>query len=587
MKPLILSSAVLVLALVYGSHPREVEVKAAEPLLAADLVISNAKVVTVDSKFSVTDAIAVRDGKIVALGADAKKLTGPGTRVIDAAGKTLLPGLYDSHVHPVGAALSEAGNPLPLLRSIPEVLDYIRKKAAATPEGQWIVIQYAFPTRLQEARFPTRAELDAAAPRHPVLYHAGPAGIANSMALKISGVTRDTPNPPAGQVVKDAAGEPTGMLRNAYGVLKGVPSGGESISPEKKRAAVKKLLGLYNEHGITSIADRNAGRSDLDLYLALHKDHELTIRVNVARSFGTVGNRDEIVRRLEELPGPDGKGGPTGVGDEWVRIGPIKLFLDGGMLNGSAYMRKPWPRGETYQIAEDDYRGLLFIPPERLQIVAEEAARRKWCVTAHTAGEGAMDVLLDAYEFANRLTPIHDLRFCITHANFPSQFNLERCKKLGVCADVQPAWLYKDGKTLLKVLGPERMRLFQPYKTWLEYTTIGGGSDHMLRFDPLDSTNPWSPWLGIWETLTRQLERDGVLEPSERLSREQAVKLYTINNAYLHREEKEKGSLEVGKLADLIMIDRDVLSCPVDDIRQTKVLLTIVGGKAVWERKQQ
>ena len=196
-----------------------------------------------------------------------------------------------------------------------------------------------------------------------------------------------------------------------------------------------------------------------------------------------------------------------------------------------------------------------------------------------------MDVLLDAYEFTNRLTPIQDLRFCITHANFPSQHNLERCRTLGVCADIQPAWLWKDGNTLLKVLGPNRMRWFQPYKSWLDYTTIGGGSDHMLRFDPLDSTNPWSPWLGIWVALTRKLERGGVLEPGEALTREQALRLYTINNAYLHHEEKEKGSLEPGKLADMIVIDRDVLTCPVDDIRTTQVLTTIVGGKVVYQRK--
>ncbi|HJZ55267.1 MAG TPA: amidohydrolase [Gemmataceae bacterium] len=555
---------------------------------AADLIVHRAKVVTVDAKFSFAQAVAVRSGRVVAVGTDAEvlKLQGANTRVIDAGGKTVLPGLYDSHVHPGGVVASEIGDPIPLLQSIPEVQDYIRKRAETTPKGQWIVIRYAFPTRLKEARFPTKAELDAAAPEHPVLYHAGPAGLANSMALKVSGVTKDTKNPTAGLVEKDPdTGEPTGMLRNAYGVLKGVPGGGENVSAEKKREGTKALFRLYNEHGLTSIADRNAGRGDLDLYLSLRKADELTIRVNVARSFSPSGSRDEVARRLDELPGKDGRGGPTGVGDEWVRIGPIKLFLDGGMLNGSAYMRKPWPKGDTYQITRDDYRGLLFIQPEPLKVVCEEAAKRKWQVTAHTAGEGAMDNLLDAYEFVDRITPIKDLRFCITHANFPSQFNLERCKKLGVVADIQPAWLYKDGATQLQVLGPERMRWFQPYKTWLEYTTIGGGSDHMLRFDPIESTNPWSPWLAIWVTLTRKLERGGVHQPAECLTREQALRLYTINNAYLTHEEKEKGSLEPGKLADLIIVDRDVLTCPVDDIRDTKVLTTIVGGKIVFERK--
>jgi predicted amidohydrolase YtcJ len=553
-----------------------------------DLIVHNAKVVTLDAKSTVVEAIAVRDGKIAAVGtsADVLKIKSEKTRVIDAGGKTVLPGLYDSHVHPTGVALSEAGDPIPNLRSIPEILDYIKKRAAATPEGKWIVIRYAFPTRLKEARFPTKAELDEAAPKHPVLYHAGPAGIANSMALKVSGVTRDTKDPPAGQVVKDpATGEPTGMLRNAYGVLKGVPGPGDAVSAEKKRAAVKKLFALYNEQGITSISDRNAGRDSLDLYLDLQKANELTVRINVARSFSSTGSREEIAKRFDDLPGKDNRGGPTGVGDDWVRVGPIKLFLDGGMLNGSAYMRKPWPRGETYQISEDEYRGLLFIRPDQLQVICEEGAKRKWAITAHCAGEGAMDVLLDAYEFTDRQTPIRDLRFCITHANFPSAFNLERCKKLGVCADVQPAWLYKDASTLLKVLGPERMRWFQPYKSWMEHTTIGGGSDHMLRYDPIDSTNPWSPWLGIWVAVTRKYERGGVLEPSESLTREQALRLYTINNAYLGREETVKGTLEAGKLADLILIDRDVLTCQADDIRETKVLLTVVGGRVVFERK--
>jgi predicted amidohydrolase YtcJ len=554
-----------------------------------DLIVHHAKIVTVDDKFRIAEAVAVKDGRVVALGEDDEvfKLCGPKTRVIDADGQTVLPGLYDSHVHPVGAALSELAAPLPNLESLKDVFAYIRKQAAATPEGDWIVLRYTFPTRLDEARFPTKAELDEAAPKHPVLFHAGPAGIVNSMALKVSGVTRDTPNPRAGVIVKDpATGEPTGMLRNAYGVLKGVPAEDRSVSPAERREAVKKLFRLYNAQGLTSIGDRNADRSALDLYLALRESGELTLRVNVSRSFNPYGPREEVVRHLEELPGKDKRGGPTGTGDEWVRIGAIKLFLDGGMLNGTAYMRQPWPKGDTYQLVEDNYRGLLFIPPEQLQLVVEEAARRHWQVTAHTAGEGAMDVLLDAYDLVNRQTPIKDLRFCITHANFPSQENLERCKRLGVCADVQPAWLWKDGTTLARVLGDKRIRWFQPYKSWLEYTTIGGGSDHMIKLDSMEAINPWNPWLGIYVSLARVTERGTVLTPDERLTREQAIRLYTINNAYLNHEEKEKGSLEVGKLGDLIIIDRDILTCPLGSIPETKVLKTIVGGKVVYEAKE-
>ncbi|HVS37490.1 MAG TPA: amidohydrolase [Gemmataceae bacterium] len=555
----------------------------------AELIVHHAKVVTVDDQFRIAEAVAVKDGRIVAVGGndDVLKWKGPNTKVIDAAGRTVLPGLYDSHVHPLDAATSELDAPLPYLRSLKDVFAYIKRRAAVTPKGDWIVVRYAFPTRLDEARFPTRAELDAAAPDHPVLYHAGPAGVVNSFALKISGITKDTVNPPAGTVGKDpATGEPNGVLRNAYQLLKGVPRDSARYSADVKREALKKLFHLYNEQGLTSIADRNSDRPTLDLYRALRDRGELTVRVNVARGFDPSGTREEAARRFDELPGKDGLGGPTGVGDEWVHVGPIKLFLDGGMLNGSAYMREPWPKGPTYEINEDGYRGLLFIEPEQLRMVVEEGAKRHWQMTAHTAGEGAMDNLLDAYEFVNREIPIKDMRFCITHANFPSQRNLERCKALGVCADVQPAWFWKDGDTLQKVLGDKRMRWFSPYKTWMEYTTIGGGSDHMVKLDSIEATNPWNPWLAIWVTLERRTERGGVLTPEERLTREQAIRLYTINNAYLNREENDKGSLELGKLGDLIVIDRDILTCPVQQVRDVKVLFTVVGGGVVYEHKE-
>jgi hypothetical protein len=549
----------------------------------ADLVIHHAKVITVDARFSVAEALAVRNGRIVALGDDGEifRWVGPATRVIDAEGHPVLPGLYDSHVHIVGAATSELSEPIPELATLEDAFAFIRRKAAETPAGQWIVLRYAFATRLKEARFPTKAELDAAAPNHPVRYNMGPADLINSKGLEAAGITRATTH--AGVVKDPATGEPTGLLRGAAGLLK-IPE-----TPAKPRLtpadAVKGLLALYNSRGLTSVADRDAEPDELRLFLELEKAGALTCRINVARSFDPSGTREEIARKLDALPGPDGRGGPTGAGTEWVRVGPIKLYTDGGMLLGTAFMREPWPKGPTYQVTEDDWRGKLNIPPERFRLVLEEAARRGWQMTAHTAGEAGMDVLLDAYEAVDEKTPIRDRRWCITHANFPSARNLERCKRLGVCADVQPAWLYKDGTTLARLLGERRIRWFQPYKSWMEFTTIGGGSDHMIKIDPWKATNPWDPWLGMWTAVTRRTERGDVLVPEEALTREQALRLYTINNAYLHHEEKEKGSLEVGKLADLIIIDRDVLTCPVDEIRRVRVLATFVGGRLVYSRE--
>jgi predicted amidohydrolase YtcJ len=550
----------------------------------ATLIVHNAKVLTVDAKFSIAAAIAVKDDRILAVGNNDAilKHKGSATKLIDAKGKTVMPGLYDSHTHPTGAATSEFDEELPYLKSLEDEFTYIRKKAKELPEGEWIVLRFAFPTRFKEARFPTLAELDAVAPKHPVLHNAGPASMVNSMALKVSGVTKETKNPANGVIVKDPkTGELTGMLRNAR-VLKGVPE--SKASAEDRREAVKKLFALYNSFGITSISDRASSRDAFDLYHDLHKKNELTLRVNVCPNFSPYGTREKIAEGFDNLPGKDGMYGPTGKGGVWIRIGPIKFFLDGGMLNGTAYMRQPWPQGDTYQIYEENYRGLLFTPPEQVKILAEEAAKRGWSVTAHTAGEGAMDVLLDGYEFVDRITPIKDLRFCITHANFPSQNNLERCQRLGVVADVQPAWLYKDGDTLNRVLGKDRIRWFQPYKSWMKYTTIGGGSDHMIKLDPRKATNPWDPWLGIETAITRKLESGKVLVPEECLTRAEALRLYTINNAFLSRDEKDKGTLEPGKLADFILIDRDYLTTP--DIAGTRVLKTFVAGKAVFERKE-
>jgi predicted amidohydrolase YtcJ len=556
---------------------------------AADLIVRNARVITIDGRSRISEAVAIRGDRIVGVGTDAevKAMGGPGARTIDAGGKVLLPGLIDSHVHPLGAAMSEADHPIPSFDSLEAVKTYIADRVKAQPKGTWIVARFAFPTRLKEGRLPTRAELDAVAPEHPVLHQAGPAGVANSKALQVSGITRDTPDPPAGRIVKDpSTGEPTGLLRNAYSALKGLPKdayGGEAGTGADR---VKSLFRLYNERGLTSVADRSASDDALTVYRGLRDRGELTVRVNATRVLSqTQGDRPAVVEAMKRLAADlNGEpAGPTGSGDHWVRIGPLKVFLDGGMLNGTAYMREPWGVGPTYQITEPDYRGLLFIPPPRLAEIAEEAARRGWQMTAHVAGEGGMDELLAAYDHADRKVGIRGRRWLITHANFTSADNLRLCARLGVNADVQPAWLREDARVLQSVLGPARMAWFHPYRRWLDAgVTIGGGSDHMIRTDPLGATNPWDPWLGIWIAVSRQPIDAAVLTPDQKLTREEALRLYTINNAILHSEEHEKGSIEPGKLADLVLVDRDPLTCPEDDLRSTRVLWTMVGGRVVY-----
>jgi len=556
----------------------------------ADLIIRNGNVVTVDSQFSIAQALAIKGDKILAVESDKEisNFAAANTHVIDAKGKTVLPGLYDSHSHSYRASVSEFAARMPVLNSLAEAFQYIRDQASKQPPGSWIVLERVYPTRMKEGRLPTKSELDAAAPNNPVYWNCGPVSMANSKALEVSGITATTPDPLPGEIVKDPkTGIPTGLLRNAAQLLK-VVAPSRQPTPQEQHDAVKHLHHLYNQQGITSIGERRADVPAIDLFRDLSKSGELTVRINCTRLMEPVPrNAADAIKKLDEMAhGPDGKGeyGPTGLGDDWVRIGPLKVFLDGGMLIGTAYMREPWGVGDTYQITDPNYRGILNVKPEVLNPLYLEAAKRGWQLTAHCTGEASVDVLLDCYEAIQKQMDIRERRLVITHANFQSPQNFIRCRELGIVADIQPAWLFKDGASLLKTLGEPRMKWFQPLRSWLDNgLTIGGGSDHMVMLDSFTSTNPWNPWLGMWIALTRQTERGGVHNPAQRLTREEVIRFYTINNARINFEEREKGSLERGKYADLIMIDRNVLKCPVGEVRSTKALMTVVGGKVVWQ----
>ena len=563
--------------------------------VSADFIIRNAHVVTVNTNQPTAEAVAIRGDKILFVGKNsgAKKFIGANTRFIDAKGQTVMPGIYDSHVHSYRASVSELGGGAPFIRSIAEAQKWMREQAAKRPPGSWIILERVYATRMKEERLPTKTELDEAAPNNPVHWNSGPVSVANSKALEISGITRDTPNPTPGEIVKDAkTGEPTGLLRNAAQLLKGASSAYKP-TPQEQRDAVKKLHALYNQQGITSIGERRTDPEAIDLFRDLAKSGELTVRVNCTRMMEPVPKTiDEALKKLDEMTSAtSGKlsYGPTGVGDDWVRIGPLKVLLDGGMLIGTAYMREPWGLSDIYQITDSNYRGLLNVRPELLNPLYLEGAKRGWQLAAHCTGEASPDVLLNCYENIAQeigVEKVRQQRFLITHANFQFPENFEKCKRLGISADIQPAWLYKDGASLLKTLNKRRMENFQPLKTWFDNgLVVGGGSDHMVQLDSIDSTNPWNPWLGIWVAVTRQTERGGIDKPQERLTREQVIRFYTVNNAHLNFEEKKKGSLEPGKLADVIMIDRDIGKCPAEQIRDTKVLLTMVGGKIVWEAK--
>jgi predicted amidohydrolase YtcJ len=564
---------------------------AADAPQPADLVIRNAKVITVDKDFSVAQAVAVRGVQIVAVGSDRhmERFTGANTKVIDAQGKIILPGLCDNNVHSYQAAASEMDGMTPDFKSITEALEYIRKQAAAKPTNGWIVLNGLYPFRLSEGRLPTLAELDTAAPYNPVYWSAGAIGVANTKAIHFSNITNSTLNPPLGEIVREPiTDKPTGLIRNAAGLLK-ITNSVPRPSPQKRRDALKHLYEIYNQQGITSIDEQDAQPEAIDLFRDLSKAGELTVRVNCARPIQLGTNLDESLARLTAMAkGPQGAEpyGPTGMGDIWVRIGPLTTIMDGSVSDGSAYLRTPWGLDEAYQIANPSYRGVVLQDMEQLHPLYLEAAKRGWRLSSRCAGDSAMELLLNCYEFIQLKMDIRERRFLISQGTFISQRDLDRCKQLGVGIGMQPIWLYRDGGKLIKLLGEQRMQSFLPLKNCFETgVTAGGGSGHETGLDPLHAVHPCNPWLGIWITLTRQVGPGNSIIQSQVITREQALRLYTINNAWLNSEEKFKGSLEPGKLADLIMIDRDVLKCPLDSLPETKVLMTMVGGKVVWEAK--
>jgi predicted amidohydrolase YtcJ len=564
------------------------EVQAAVgPLLddaPADLILHNGRVVSVDEAFSIHQAIAVKGGRIVQVGRSAEVMQrrGLGTEVVDLKGKPLLPGLMDSHVHSADACLTEFDHPIPPMERIQDVLDYIRSRTRTVKEGDWIEVRQVFITRLREQRYPTRAELDRAAPRHPVIFATGPDASLNTLALKLSGIDRDfkVADGGSGFAEKDpGTGEPTGILRNCSRYVK-VKSSKRQPSRPEKLVRLRELFADYNAVGLTSVCDRDASVEEIEVYEELRRSGPMTVRVSLSHHIESIGpGVEDNIRRVAAHPLFQER-------DDWLRLIGIKMFLDGGMLTGSAFMREPWGVSAMYGITDPAYRGVLFIPRDRLRGMVRAAAESGLQFTAHSVGDAAVQTLLDVYEELSREMPLRRTRPCISHSNFMSREAVEQAARLGVMLDIQPAWLYLDTRTLAKQFGYERLRWFQPLRSLFEAGAVaGGGSDHMQKLGSLRSVNPYNPFLGMATAITRQANGySGRLHPEEGLSREQAIRFYTINNARVLGCDDKLGSLEPGKLADLIIIDTDLLTCAERRIAGTQVVRTYVGGKLVYER---
>jgi len=549
-----------------------------------DTIFYNGNVLTVDADFRKAEAFAVTGDRITAVGTNAEMsaLASTQTQRIDLQGKTVLPGIIDSHSHPVAAAMYELDHEIPTMETIQDVLAYFQARTKVVPKGEWIGLQQVFITRLRDKRYPTRAELDAAMPEHPAFMRTGPDAMLNSLALAKLGITKDSGDHPGsghGRIERDSqTQEPTGMLRNCTSVGHFLTTSG-TITQDIRKARLQQQMSAYNSVGITTVADRNTSESDLALYKALLDDGNLTCRIYASHEVNAALTPAEIETKVAAVAKL-----PLAKKNDMLWIGGVKMFLDGGMLTGSARMREPWGVSSIYGITDPEYRGLLFLSGVQIVGFAVLAAEHGLQPTLHCQGDGAVEFLLEAYSAAERHVPpgqMRSVRPGICHGSFLYPEAWEKMKRLGVVIDMQPAWLYLDGGTLFDHFGEERMKWFHPYRTLLDNgIPIGGGSDHMLKIEPHRAINLYDPFLGMWTMLTRQPRwTDRVLAPEQKITREEAIRLYTIDSAYVIRSEKERGSLEPGKLADFVVLDRDILCCPVENIRETKVLETWLGGK--------
>ncbi len=533
----------------------------------ADLLLRNGHIITMGGAKRVVSAMAVRDGRILALGDDdaLAPCASSRTRILDLHRHTVLPGLIDVHTHAMqwakGILRGEIDAGYPAVRSISEIMQAVAHSAASLPEGQWIVGSGWDDAMLAEQRYITRQDLDRASPNHPVLLtHVSVHLVAaNSAALKLANITKDTDDPQGGVIERVASGEPTGILKDTAMEL--VTALLPKDPPDMDVRAAKLISERATEVGLTTLHDIFILPEEMRGYQEARRRDWLKVRVQMSPRIGTMADAE----KLAEM------GVHTGFGDDLLKFGAAKMFADGGMGARTAAIYPPGVIGEPGNL------GVLLWTPADMQRAHLLAARAGWQLETHAIGDRAVDEVLDSYAAVIQQLGLKDHRFRIVHAGISTPAVQKRMRELSVVVDGNPAFVYWIGSWFAKY-GPERVRWSYPAKSYIESGIVeAAGSDVPVT--------TLSPWWGIWAAVVRrELQSGRILAPEERISVEQALALYTCNGAFAGFEENSKGSLEPGKLADFVVVDRDVLAVPADELKDVKVLQTFVNGQSVYSR---
>lgn len=542
----------------------------------ADRIFLNGKIHTMDKNCRVFNAMALSRGKIVALGSDAEILPmkGENTEVIELKGKTVIPGIIETHSHLFRAGLSELESELFIPQSVEELLNYIQKQTQSIPKSQWMYFRNTYPTRLKEYRYPTLKELDMAAPNNPVYVDGAYTGQLNSYALKLIGNDKNTSQPTIGKVMKDMAGRPTGLVFQCRGLVKKF-SLLQQYDIEDYKLAVKNIQYNYNHLGITSVIDGISDETGISAINELFREGSLNLRVIYTMLASTKEEVDEQVSNMKAK---------VHTPLEWGKLGFFKVMIDGGILTGTAYMRNKYQDDiGVFGIDIPEFCGVINFSSGQLTDFIDSAYRSGLIMTAHCIGDAATDVFLNAYETYCRKRDITKRRFSIIHCDFTDRITLKRIENLGLSILFQPAWHYKDGDLLSKVLGREAINSFLPYKQYVDLgISAAAGSDHMVKYDSFLSQNPYNPFLAMYNMVTRKTQAGTVIGAEHAITREEALRMYTTNAAYVTFDEKLKGSLEAGKAADFAVLSDDYFACSEENIPCITSVYTVVGGKTVY-----
>lgn len=528
-----------------------------------DLVLVNGVIYTGDAAKPRVEALAVKGERIMATGStqQIRALAGEGTRVLDLQGRFAMPGFNDAHIHMANGGQARLAVELNGAATLEEFQQRIRARLGEFKAGEWITGRGWDHTLWPGKKFPTAKDLDAVSTEHPMIFNRvdGHVAIANSLALKMAGITRNTQDPPGGEIERDQDGNPTGLLKeNAMGLVRRqMPD----LTPAQRRRAIELALEEAAQHGVTSVQD-NSSWQDFQVYEALKKEGKLTVRVTEWLPFTAPLGQLEQMRQ---------RGGTT---DPWLKTGALKGVVDGTLGSRTAAMLEPF--------ADDaSTRGILRIPEAELKKLAIERDKAGFQIALHAIGDAANRAALDAIAAARAANGARDARHKIEHAQVVAPPDFARFKELGVIASMQPCHETTDMRWAQERVGPERAKGAYAWRSMQKAgVRLAFGTDYPV--EPID------PMIGLYACVTRERPEGGPPGgwiPQEKISIGDCIDAYTAGSAYAEFEEANKGQLVPGKFADIVVLSADVTKISPRQILQTKAVTTIVGGRVVYERK--